>query len=610
MKHTSSSLRAALSAAGLLTATLVVAFAIPSAKADPLIPVSLPNGIAAGDVDATSAVLWTRTITPGAVTFEVSPSLFFAPLSFSAQVQANDPLLPVKTQATGLRAGQRYFYRVSDESGGQLIGTFRTAMNGPSPGRSLRFGVSGDWRGELAPFPAISNVPRRFLDFFVRLGDTIYADFPSPDLPIAQAQTIEEYRIKHGENYGSRLGLNSWGRIQATTPIFSTIDDHEVTNDFAGGAPASTDERFPEMMGLINQTQLYQNGLRAFTEYNPQQFGQYTNTGDERFDGRPDLYRHQRYGDLAATFILDARSFRDTELPGVNNLLDSDEVGAFLATSFDVNPATGEPLPRRTMLGRPQLDRLKNDLQAAQADGIAWKFVMVPEPVQNLGVLAAADRFEGYASERTELLSFIDQENIQNVVFIAADIHGTVINDLNYQLPQELLAALAQGDPALAPQYPSGAFEVVTGAVAFDAPFGPTVVDLIDGVAVDAEGNTLQDVFLQGVGVADVETFNRLPNSARNLALTSLVDQQIVPLGYDPVGLEDDDNSGIDARLLRGQYTAVFTYGWTEFYIAPFSRRLWVTTFGIEPYTAAQVGPEILLRKPRVVSQFVVEMQR
>lgn len=591
---------------GALALLITTALTGP-ALADPVIPVTLPNGIAAGDVDGTSAVLWSRSFVAGELSFEVSPSLFFSPLVYSAQQMVEDPNLPVKTVATGLQPGRRYYYRVTDSSGNQLVGTFRTAMQGPAPGRSLRFGVSGDWRGELAPYPAISNAPRRFLDFFVRLGDTIYADFPSPDLPLAQAESVEDYRIKHGEVYSSRYDLNAWARLAATTATFSTIDDHEVTNDFAGGAPVATDPRFADGEGLINQSQLYQNGLQVFHEYNPIRERVYSNTGDARFDGRPDLYRHQRYGDLAATFILDARSFRDTELPGVSNPLDPQQIGGFLATSFDVNPLNGQPLPRRTMLGRVQLDRLLADLRQAQDDGVLWKFVMVPEPIQNLGVIAASDRFEGYAAERTELLSYIRNQGISNVVFVAADIHGTVVNDLSYQEPQALLGALAQGNPALAPQIASGAFEVVTGAVAFDAPFGDTVVDLIGGFPVDANGTTLQDVFLQGVGVPDLASFNALPASIRNIALSALVDQQITPLGYDPVGLEPGDESGIQARLLRGQYVASFTYGWTEFYIAPFSRRLWVTTFGIPPYSEDQIDEDIVTRKPRVVSQFIVD---
>lgn len=592
----------------LLKIIALVALLEASAHAQ-MPPSSLPNGISTGDTSATSTVLWARSTATGPVLFEVAADVHFDHVVFSAVAVVNNAMLPVKLKATGLQPGRRYYYRASDADNSQLTGTFRTADAGPAPFRALRFGVSGDWRGELAPYPAIANAPRRSLDFFVKLGDTIYADFPSPDLPQAQARTVADYRIKHSEVYGSRLGRNAWANLQSTTSIFTTIDDHEVTNDFAGGAPVFTDPRFPEGAGLINETQLYRNGLQVFGEYNAIEDRVYTATGDERFDGRPDLYRSQRYGDIAQIFILDARSFRDTELPNVANPVDPQEIGGYLALSFDVNPLTGEPLPRRTMLGRPQLDRLLGDLLEAQNDGVTWKFIMVPEPIQNLGVIFASDRFEGYAAERTELLSFIDQQGVDNVVFVSADIHGTVINDLSYQLPQELLAALAQGNPAAAPQYPTGAFEVVTGAVAFDEPFGPTVVDLTSGIPVDASGATLQDVFLQGVGVPSLASFNSLPASARNLALAALIDQQTGPLGYDPVGLEKDDGSGIDASLLRGMYTAVFSYGWTEFYISPFSRRLWVTTFGINPYSEDEVSAEILTRRPRVVSQFVVKPQ-
>ncbi|GAB4201545.1 MAG: hypothetical protein Tsb002_38150 [Wenzhouxiangellaceae bacterium] len=579
------------------------------AQNDPRIPASLPNGISAGDTTATSAILWTRSTSPGAVRFEVSRSMFFSPVAIDGSVTVANTSLPVKFEASGLRPGTRYFYRVTNSAGDSMTGTFRTALAGPSPLRDLRFGVSGDWRGELAPYPAISNAPRRGLDFFVKLGDTVYADFPSPALPQPQAQSLADYRIKHGEGYGSRMGRNYWARLQRTTSIFSMIDDHEVTNDFSGGAPVSSDPRFTDASGLINQSTLYRNGLQAFAEYNATEARRYPVIGDARFDDRPDLYRTQRYGDIAAVFILDARSFRDPALPGVTNPLDPNQVGAFLGQSFGFNPATGQPLPPRSMLGRQQLDRLLTDLQAAQDDGVMWKFVMVPEPVQNLGVIAASDRFEGYGAERSEMLSFIDQQGIDNVVFVAADIHGTVINDLSYQRPQDVLGALAQGNPSLAPQIPSGAFEVVTGAVAFDAPFGPTVLDLADGIPIDANGTTLTQAFLQSLGLPNREAFDALPRSFRNQALEGLINQQIQPLGYDPVGLENDDDSNINARLTRGGYTAAFSYGWTEFYISPFSRRLWVTTFGIAPYSQDEISPEILQRRPQVISQFIVTPQ-
>ena len=113
---------------------------------------------------------------------------------------------------------------------------------------------------------------------------------------------------------------------------------------------------------------------------------------------------------------------------------------------------------------------------AAQKNNVTWKFVVLPEPIQNLGILGAGDRYEGYASERSELLGFIDEQAIKNVVFIAADIHGTVINDLSYQHRDDVLKVLATvGNPLAAPQRTTSAFEITTGSVAFDPAFGDAV---------------------------------------------------------------------------------------------------------------------------------------
>ncbi len=51
------------------------------------------------------------------------------------------------------------------------------------------------------------------------------------------------------------------------------------------------------------------------------------------------------------------------------------------------------------------------------SQGITWKYVMIPEPIQNLGILAVGDRFEGYVAERTEILKFIHDHDIGTVVF-------------------------------------------------------------------------------------------------------------------------------------------------------------------------------------------------
>src|SRR5262249_22754605 len=153
---------------------------------------------------------------------------------------------------------------------------------------------------------------------------------------------------------------------------------------------------------------------QAFQAYNPIQDVTYGATGDPRTAGEQQLYRFNTHGKDAATFVLDTRSFRDQELQNVTNPHDPAQVGAFLANSFN---------PARTMLGAQQSSALKAILLTAKGLGITWKLVLVPEPIQNLGVVAASDRFEGYAAERTALLKFINDNNITNVVFITADVH-------------------------------------------------------------------------------------------------------------------------------------------------------------------------------------------
>ena len=49
---------------------------------------------------------------------------------------------------------------------------------------------------------------------------------------------------------------------------------------------------------------------------------------------------------------------------------------------------------------------------------------MSSDPIQNFGIPVAGDRWEGYAAERTDLLRFIKENNIKNVVFATGDFHG------------------------------------------------------------------------------------------------------------------------------------------------------------------------------------------
>ena len=555
---------------------------------------SLVNGIASGDVTQDSIVLWARSTFPGDVTFETSTSDTFTTITGTYLATVRDGNVPVKVNVDGLTSGTEYFYRVTDAAGATAVGRFRTAID-PGTYGGLRFGVTGDWRGELKPFPAIGNVAEKNLDFFVKHGDTIYADDDSPALinPDGslkqQATTLEDFRIKHQEVYGQRFGKNFWAELQATTSVYATIDDHEVTNDFAGGPTIGTDPRFTSAFpdddpdALINDSTLYENGLQSFQEYNPIRDTFYGDTGDPVTAGERQLYRANRFGSDAATFILDTRSFRDEAINPPANPFDPNQVAATYAASFT---------PDRTLLGTAQKQDLKGDLLAAEANGVTWKFVMVPEPIQPIFPGINTDSWDGYNSERTELLQFISSEGISNVVFVAADVHMTSVNNLTYQTTP------------FGEVIPTSAFEITTGALAYEDPTGRLLGELVTA------GDPALRAFYDSLPIApDGDSAIDDKDDFVEAAINS---QLLAPFGFDPIGLDDNLPAAeglIDATLLQGDYYVGHSSTWTEFDIDADSQVLTITTFGVDGYEEAELlaDPEsIVSLVPVVLSQFEV----
>jgi len=520
--------------------------------------------LAVGDVKGGTAVLVASPATGiGTVTVEISEDASFSAITHALTLEVTDPLLPGKATVSDLIPGARYFLRASS-AGVTRSGAFTagaTGFDAPSPLRGVRFGVTGDWRGDVGIYNAILNADERSLDFFVKLGDTVYADVASPAVPVPQCQTIAEFRAKHVENYAPAHGIDPWGDLAASTATFSMIDDHEVTNDFDGGA-------YDPVNGWFNQGSLYVNGLQAFEEHNAIAPATWNLPGDARMDGRPMLYRSFKWGRDAAVFMVDARSFRDASLPPVANPFDPAQVTAFLTASFN---------PARTMLGQPQLARLLQDLAAAQAAGVTWKFVMTSMPMQNFGPLAGEDRWEGYAAERAFLLGQIMQAGIRNVVFVTADFHGTIVNDITVPNPV---------NPAQ--QLFTGMFEIITGSVAYSAPAGPTFASL--GLST---GVLTQQQFAY---------YQTLPNPAKDAFIQNVLDGVVSQYGYSPTGIQDPS---ISESFTVGGPVAAHHYGWTEFEVDAATKALSLTTWGVDWYTPAEAAadPQAIIARPITVRQ-------
>ena len=559
---------------------------------------TLVNGVASGDTTQVSTVLWTRSLVLGDVTFKYATDPEFKNVVGTVDAEVTDTSVPVKVAIDDLESGTDYYYRVSDAAGDTEVGEFTTSTE-VGTYNGFRFGATGDWQ-QAPPYPSLANADERDLELFVKLGDTIYADSETPALPgVSQARELSDFRTKHSEVITDRVGLNTVSDLYADTSILATIDDHEIVDNFAGGAApgespdapdiGSSDEPlFTDDVEFVNDTEVYENALQAYQEYHPLENKFYDETGEERTANERQLYRSNTYGSDAAVIMLDSRSFRDDQIEPVD-LTNPEDTVRFSGEAFD---------PSRTLLGREQVEDLKADLLAADADGITWKFVTIPEPIQNFGTLNAEDRFEGYAAERNEILQFIDENKIDNVVFMAGDFHGTIVNNLTYQT--------APGGEQIA----TDAFEIVTGPAAFnDGLFGPNVANLSAAAGLITPE---QKAFYDSLPVAN-DTDSEIDD--RDDFIKNLLQEQTNLFGYDPVGLNnnlDIADGAIDAELIQGDYVATHTFGWTEFDIDAETQQLKVTTYGVDAYSEEELleNPNAITQlEPAVVSEFVVNPQ-
>jgi alkaline phosphatase D len=420
------------------------------------------DGVASGDVTATSAILWTRVDRDTSVKVEVwnNPRLK-GPKSFRQTVPhaSVEHDFTIKVDATGLTPNTAYYYRFKhdDTDGASFseVGTFRTAQS-PFAAADLRFTYTGDADGTRDAngvpirneFEVLGAARLEDGAFWVFNGDTIYAD--SPLRPGGPATTLAEFHATHRENR-SYANLRE---LLASTSVYAAMDDHEVGNDY----DAST----------VDPVR-YAAGRQAFLDYYPVR-----ETGllhDATCVGDP-LYRKFRWGSEVELFVLDERSCRSPSAVAacLGDLAPTLPTAVRTSFPFSLFLAPTPPPgclaalldPSRTLLGPVQKAQLLTDLAASTA---RWKVLVSQEPVQQFHI-NPYDRYEGYAAERAQLLTFIQQNGIGGVQFLSTDIHATLLNQVAIDLftaPAPVAVELVTG-PIAATTYES---QVVALAGAF-----------------------------------------------------------------------------------------------------------------------------------------------
>ena len=407
------------------------------------------SGVAVGDGSPTGAIFWTRLpdSTMGAFLDVVLGADFTGPLvggtpvAVSANVGDDGA---VKHEVTGLSPATVYSYRFRQGAKTSRIGRLVTPP-APSTPAPVRLGWSGDANAFFRPFSVLDQLRLPAVDAWLFIGDTIYGDDPrSSGL---NAMTLQDYFAKYRENREDAALRD----ILATAGTYLQWDDHEVRNDFAGASP----------IWMISPRMT--NGNKAFRVYNPIR---------ESMTDPMQLYRSFRWGSLAEFFLIDDRQYRSPKYTCCNTAAESGFVltdddttchvsGEALAPSAACNTAMADS--SRTILGAAQKAWLESGLMNSTA---TFKFIMNGPPITQL-IFVPYDRWEAWPAERNEILDFITNNGINNVIWLSTDLHGIVIS------PERL-------EPSTSSTHLTP--EIVAGAIGMDPIFRelpPSVVGLL-----------------------------------------------------------------------------------------------------------------------------------
>jgi alkaline phosphatase D len=478
--------------------------------------VAVPFGVQTGDVAGDRAIVWAKADRPARMIVEwATMENFTNGRTVRGPAALGDTDYAAKLDLTGLPPDQRIFYRVrfadlSDANAASdvVAGNLRTP---PASRRDVRFVWGGDTAGQgwginpdFGGMRIYETMRQVEPEFFIHSGDTIYADNPlseeqeQPDGTMwtnvvteeksKVAETLREFR----GNYEYNLMDANVRAFNAEVPMFAQWDDHETVNNWYPGE-ILTDDRY-----RVNSVDLLAaRASRAFLEYMPVR---------PMGAGEQDrLYRRFGWGPSLEIFRIDMRSYR-----GPNSANRQEEMG-----------------PRTAFLGREQLDWLKRSLWASDA---TWKVVAADMP---LGLIVADDdHFENGANgdgpalgrelEIAELLSFIRDQDIQNVVWLTADVHYTAAHFYDPSKAQY---------QAFKPfwEFVSGPLNAGTfGPNPLDNTFGPQVV--FQKAPEEGQSNLPPTAGLQFFGQVDIDGESEVMTVAlKDLDGNTLFTQEIAP---------------------------------------------------------------------------------
>ena len=374
-------------------------------------------GVASGDPEATSVVLWTRLL--GA---EGDHDVLWEVLRDGDVVAAGvetatpDAAHTVHAVAGGLEPGTVYRYRFTAGEFTSPVGRTRTAG---SDRMRFAFASCQNWQNGL--YTAHAHLAAEEVDLVLFLGDYIYEGGVN-EAAIRQhdgdaVTTLDGYRARYAL-YRSDPNLQA---AHASAPWFVVWDDHEVLNNYSRDVD-------PQRQAIA---------YRAWWEHQPTRLA-------------PDapIHRTLEWGDLVTFVGLDGRRYRDDQPCDA-----SGDLGAGCPERDD---------PTRTMLGAEQEAWVADVLPASTT---TWNVLANQTIFSPAGVpvgdteLFNLDQWDGYPAARDRMLDVLAETN--NAVIVTGDIHAGAVGEV--RRGDDVVAVELVG-PAISSSFPAQFAELFESA--------------------------------------------------------------------------------------------------------------------------------------------------
>lgn len=379
------------------------------------------HGVASGDPLSDRVIIWTRVTSdnPDLAEIEVDwrmasdPELANIVASGTTSTNAQRDFT-VKVDVSGLASGTTYYYGFTALGRHSLTGKTKTTPIGGNIDH-FKFGVVSCSNYQAGYFNAYARLAQRTdLDAIIHLGDYIYeygnqvygSNAVWQDRPLEPEHEIislEDYRTRYSTY---RLDTNLL-RLHQQYPFITVWDDHESANDsYAGGSEnhnETTEGAWAERK---------QNAKQAYFEWIP-----------IRDNAVGQVYRTIRYGDLMDLILLDTRlEGREQQ---INDITD---------------PALYDP--ERTILGAVQKSWLLDQLTQSTAQwkiigqqvifaafNAGWASSLVDSTYERIES-AFLDIWDGYPAERSQIVNYLMEHQIDDVVILTGDFHSSFAFDV------------------------------------------------------------------------------------------------------------------------------------------------------------------------------------